>query len=336
MNNYGIYAIGAALVDTEIQVDDADLQKLNVEKGVMTLVDENRQAELLQALSDKIVASSLACGGSAANSIIAAQYFGSQTYFSCQVANDEHGKFYAEDLMRAGVNTQALTDARSGTTGKCLVMITPDAERTMNTHLGISESLSVENIDEDALKASDTVYIEGYLVTSATGKPAAIKMRELAQNAGKKVAVSLSDPAIVNFFREGLLEIIGEQVDMIFCNQAEAQNFTQCDNLEAAANSLKTYSSRFAITRGSEPTLLYDGEKYCLIDTMPVKAIDTNGAGDMFAGAFLAAVDQGRALPDAAAFANRAAAMVVSQFGPRLSAEQYEQLRAEMGPALED
>lgn len=336
MNKYGIYAMGAALVDTEIQVDDADLQKLNVDKGVMTLVDENRQAELLDALSDKIVASSLACGGSAANSIIAAQYFGSQTYFSCQVASDDHGNFYAEDLMRAGVATQAQADARPGTTGKCLVMITPDAERTMNTHLGISESLSIENINEEALNASHTVYIEGYLVTSATGKPAAIKLRELAQKAGKNVAISLSDPAIVSFFRDGLKEIIGEQVDMIFCNQAEALNFTECDTLEAAADALKAYSRRFAITRGSEPSLLFDGDNYCLIDTLPVKAIDTNGAGDMFAGAFLAAVDQGRALTDAAAFANRAAAAVVSQFGPRLTAEQYEHLRSEMGPALDD
>ncbi|HEY7772905.1 MAG TPA: adenosine kinase, partial [Marinagarivorans sp.] len=193
MNNYGIYAIGAALVDTEIQIDDTDLATLQIDKGVMTLVDAERQRQLLSHLSDKLVASELACGGSAANSIIAAQYFGTKTFFSCQVADDNHGKFYADDLVRAGVATQAHAHAKPGITGKCLVMITPDAERTMNTHLGISETLSVDNIDAEAITHSKFVYIEGYLVTSATGKPAAIKTRELAHAAGAQVAISLSD-----------------------------------------------------------------------------------------------------------------------------------------------
>ena len=330
MNNYGIYGIGAALVDTEIQVTDADLQQLNIDKGVMTLVDETRQQELLQHLQDKIINSQLACGGSAANSIIAAQYFGSQTFFSCQVANDEFGQFYANDLIKAGVATQALKDAKTGTTGKCLVMITPDAERTMNTHLGISETLSVQNIDSDAIANAKFVYIEGYLVTSTTGKPAAIAVREQAQIAGAKVAVSLSDPAMATFFREGLLGIIGQGVELIFCNGAEAIAFTQTTSLEDAANALKNHCHSFVITRGSQPTWVFDGNHLQQVHANPVKAIDTNGAGDMFAGAFLAALDQGKSHADAAAFANRAAAAVVSQFGPRLATEQYLQLKSSL------
>lgn len=327
MNNYGIYAIGAALVDTEIQIDDNDLTALGIDKGVMTLVDEKRQQDLLEHLSDKLVASELACGGSAANSVIAAQHFGSQTFFSCQVANDKHGKFYADDLTRTGVSTQAHDHAKDGITGKCLVMITPDAERTMNTHLGISETLSIDNIDLPALKASKFVYIEGYLVTSATGKPAAIKVRELANSVGAQIAISLSDPAIVEYFRDGLLEIIGDGVDIIFCNEGEALNFTQKQSIEAAAEALKGYCKSFVITRGAEPTWVFDGATQHQVHAQPVKAVDTNGAGDMFAGAFLAALDQGKSYADAAAFANRAAAVVVSQFGPRLRTEQYAELK---------
>lgn len=327
MNKYNIYAIGAALVDTEIQVDDSDLNAMDIEKGVMTLVDEERQQMLLSHLKDKLVASPLACGGSAANSVIAAQYFGASTFFSCQVANDEHGKFYADDLMRAGVATQAHKDARTGVTGKCLVMITPDAERTMNTHLGISESFSQSNLDLPALEQSSYLYIEGYLVTSPTGKPAAIAAYKHAKAAGVKVAISLSDPGIVNHFRTGLLDIVDEGVDLIFCNEAEAIAFSETDNLEAAAEILKKFSTTFVITRGSESTWAFDGEQLHQIDAMPTQAIDTNGAGDMFAGAFLAAHNQGKPFPDAAAFANRAAAKVVSQYGPRLKPEQYAELK---------
>ena len=328
MNDYGIYAIGAALVDTEIQVDDNDLKAMEIDKGVMTLVDSSRQQELLNHLSDRLVASKMACGGSAANSVIAAQYFGTSTYFSCQVAKDEQGTFYANDLLRAGVATQALKDARDGITGKCLVMITPDAERTMNTHLGISESLSVENIDTKALSSSHFAYIEGYLVTSQTGKPAAIRVREEAQKHGVKVAISLSDPGIVEYFREGLQEIIGDGVDLIFCNEAEALAFSQSTDLDNAIKALKHASKYFVITRGSEPTLVFDGNEVLSVAVQSVKAIDTNGAGDMFAGAFLAACQQGNSFTQAAQFANQAAAQVVSQYGPRLRPEQYAALKA--------
>ncbi|HEY7771623.1 MAG TPA: PfkB family carbohydrate kinase, partial [Marinagarivorans sp.] len=143
-----------------------------------------------------------------------------------------------------------------------------------------------------------------------------------------QVAISLSDPAIVKYFRDGLLEIVGEGVDIIFCNEGEALNFTQTSTLEAAADALQGFCKSYVITRGAEPTWVYDGQALHQVHAQPVKAIDTNGAGDMFAGAFLAAIDQGKTYIDAAAFANRAAATVVSQFGPRLRTEQYAELKA--------
>lgn len=323
MSKYDIYGIGAALVDTEIEVTDPDLSQLNIEKGVMTLVDEKRQHELLNSLHGHLVASKRASGGSAANSVIAASYFGAKTFYSCRVANDENGDFYLKDLRNAGVDYHTENGKDGGITGKCLVMITPDAERTMNTFLGISEQLCEADIDDAALKASQYVYIEGYLVTSATGQPAAISLRKKAEAYGVKTALSLSDPAIVKFFHEGMCKMVGDGVDLLFCNELEAQSFTQTDNLESAFEALKTSARSFAITLGSKGALIFDGQSRIEVAAPAVTAIDTNGAGDMFAGSFLYALSQGQDYRTAGQLGCKAAAQVVSQFGPRLQPEQH-------------
>lgn len=325
MSKYHIYGIGAALVDTEIQVNDNDLTNFNIEKGVMTLVDEPRQHELLEQLADHLVASKRASGGSAANTVIAASYFGANNFYSCKVANDENGEFYLNDMRSAGV-TLADNGKSPGITGKCLVMITPDAERTMNTFLGISETVSIDQIDIEAIKESEYVYIEGYLVTSETGRAAAIYLREQAEAQGVKTAISLSDPAMVQFFREGLMEMLGEKVDLLFCNRDEALGFTQKETLEDAVKILRQYANKFAITLGSEGALIFDGEQLIHIDPTPVNAIDTNGAGDMFAGAFLYGITHGLSETLAGQLASASAAKVVSQYGPRLAAADHQQL----------
>ena len=322
MNDYHIYGIGAALVDTEIEVNDNDLNTYRIEKGVMTLVDENRQTELINHLSEHLVASKRASGGSAANTIIGASYFGANNFYSCKVANDENGFFYINDMKAAGVHTTS-TPSEQGITGKCLVMITPDAERTMNTFLGVSETLSIDEIDEDALSKSQYAYIEGYLVTSETGRAAAIKLRQQAEKHNVKTAFTLSDPAMVQFFGDGLKEMIGNKVNLLFCNKEEALGFTQTDTLDDAVNALKQYADEFAITLGDQGALIYDGSKLLSIDAKPVKAIDSNGAGDMFAGAFLYAITHGYTHQQAGDLASAASAQVVSQYGPRLKAEQH-------------
>lgn len=328
MNNIDVYGLGAALVDTEIEISDAVLEELNVEKGVMTLVDEERQASLLSQINSRANIVKRASGGSAANTIIAASYFGVSTHYSCRVANDEDGAFYLKDLSDAGVtfNPQVAQSNHPIPTGKCLVFVTPDAERTMNTFLGISEGLSEEQIDERALAHSRWVYIEGYLVTSSTGRPAAVKLRERAEALGVKTALSLSDPAMVQFFKEGLGEMIGEGVDLLFCNEAEALSFTDQKTLEDAAESLKKIAKTFAITRGAKGATLYDGSTFTNVDAHTVKAIDTNGAGDMFAGAFLSAISKGASFQEAGKLASKASSVVVSQFGPRLCAKQHQEI----------
>src|SRR5690554_1134318 len=179
MTHYHIYGIGAALVDTEIAVSDADLTAMAVAKGVMTLVDEPRQAQLIEYLSDHLVASHRASGGSGANTIIAASYFGCDNFYSCKVANDDNGRFYLQDIKDAGVDYPTHLPVADGITGKCLVMITPDAERSMNTFLGISETISVKELQPAAIAAAEYVYIEGYLVSSPTGRAAAIELRRM-------------------------------------------------------------------------------------------------------------------------------------------------------------
>lgn len=326
MNHYHIYGLGAALVDTEIEVTDEFLQTAGIQKGVMTLVDEKQQQQLLEQLKTQMVGSRRASGGSACNTIIAASYFGANTYYSCRIANDDNGQFFIKDTQAAGTQIKEQAPL-AGTTGKCLVMITPDAERTMHTFLGASSEVSVDDLDEDALSQSDYFYTEGYLVASPTGKAAVLKARQIAKQSGVKSALSLSDPAMVGLFKEGLEEMVGTGVDLLFCNRDEAMGWTQAQTLQQAVESLKATAKSFAITLGAEGALVYDGAQAKQVAGSPANALDTNGAGDMFAGAFLYAITQGeKDYFEAAALANRAAAMVVGQYGPRLKPQQHRSL----------
>jgi sugar/nucleoside kinase (ribokinase family) len=329
MKKYTAYGIGAALVDTEIKVQDHELTQMNVEKGLMTLVDEARRRELLDHLDGHLVKASHASGGSAGNSMIATAQFGGRTYMSCKVANDADGDIYIADLEAAGVDHCLKGDRAAGITGKCLVLITPDAERSMNTYLGISETLSTEQLDADAIAASEYVYLEGYLVTSPTGRAAAIKAREIAEAAGVKTALSFSDPGMVEYFRDGMIDMVGKRLDLIFCNEDEAMGWAQTDNLDVAVETLKKTAECFVITRGGDGALTYDGTTLTSIPAHKVQAVDTNGAGDMFAGAFLYAITRGEDFPTAGRFASLAAGKVVANYGPRLPAADYAALRRE-------
>ena len=330
MKKYKVYGVGNALVDTEIQVDDADLAAVGVEKGLMTLVDEARQQALTRYLRTHLVTARRASGGSAANSLIATARFGGPTFYSCKVADDDNGDFYISDLEAAGVGHNLHGQRAPGSTGRCLVLISPDAERSMNTFLGISESLSPQELVPAAIEQSEWVYIEGYLVSSASSLRAAIRTREIAQDKGVKVAVSFSDPGMVALFRDNMQLILGEQrIDMLFCNEREALNWAGVDQLEAAVAALRDSACCFAITLGSAGALVYDGTALLSIAAPVVCAVDSNGAGDMFAGAFLYAITHGHDHETAGKFASLAAARVVSRFGPRLSAGEHDALIAE-------
>lgn len=327
MAKYHIYGIGNALVDKEFEVQDSFFTELNIEKGMMTLIEEDQLAERLNVLNKQFGLKKRACGGSAANTIIGASYFGANTFYTCNVANDEAGDFYMQDMKSAGVDTNLGDDRDEGVTGKCLVMVTPDAERTMNTYLGITTNLEQKHINEEALKDSEYVYLEGYLVTSDLSRAAAIKVRELAEQNGIKTALTFSDPAMVQFFKDGLKEMIGNGIDLLFCNEDEAKLFADTDNLDDAISFIRTQAKAFAITRGAQGAIAFDGETTHIIEANPVTAVDSNGAGDMFAGAFMYAITHGHDFAAAGRLASAASSKVVSQFGPRLDAEQHAPLK---------
>jgi sugar/nucleoside kinase (ribokinase family) len=330
MATYSIYGIGAALVDTEVEVSDAFLASAQIDKGVMTLVDEPRQAELLAALASQNTHMLRKCGGSVCNSVVAASSLGAKAFFSGKVADDSDGQLYINDLQEAGVAFHS-AGQESGITGKCLVMVTDDAERTMNTFLGASEALSAREIDQAALVDSEWFYVEGYLVTDEARTLATKAAVETAKANNVKVAISLSDPFVVAVFGDALREVIGGGVDLIFCNKDEAMAFTRTESLEAGAEGLKQYTKTFAITDGAKGAITFDGNIVNQSKGVEARAIDTNGAGDMFAGAFLYAITLGKSYAWAADLANDCAARVVAQFGPRLEALEFNAIKAKFG-----
>ena len=322
---YDVYGIGNALVDMGFEVDLEYLQNAGIEKGVMTLVDESRQTELLKSFQGNEKEKS--CGGSAANSIIAVSQLGGKTFYSCKVGNDELGDFYAKDLQNQGVQNNMISNRPEGITGKCMVFVTPDADRTMNTFLGITGQFSHQELVEEEIKQSKYLYIEGYLVASPTAKGAAIKAREIAQANSVKVAITFSDPNMVSLFKAGLNQIIGTKVDLVFCNEFEAMTYTETESVDEAFEKMKEVASTFAITLGERGALIFDGDKKMLIPPRSVDAIDTNGAGDIFAGSFLYALTHGYSFKKAGELACYTASELVKNFGPRLGKAEMVEMR---------
>lgn len=329
MNTFDVYAIGNAIVDIVSEVDHSFFQHHGIEKGVMTLVDESRQMELMKAIDMK--KSKMSGGGSAANTVVALSQFGGKAFYSCLVANDVLGEFFLKDLARNGVETNLRwEDCPPGHTGRCLVMTSPDANRTMNTFLGISAGISKAQIDSRALIASRYLYLEGYLVTSPTGFEAMKEAKKIAEKNRVEVSLTFSDPSMVKYFASNLREIVGASVDLLFCNDEEALLFTGTSSIDAAREKLREVAKRFVVTLGANGALIYDGDVFIQVEAYPAEAIDTNGAGDMFAGAFMYGVTQGHSFADAGKLASLASSRIVSQFGPRLVPEQASQLLAEL------
>jgi len=320
MRKYHVYGIGNALVDLQYEVVVGDLEKLRIDKGIMTLVEADHQTEIMDYLAGH--PHRKGSGGSVANSVIAVSQFGGKGFHSCKVANDALGRFYMDDLVAGGVDTNYHTDRENGHTGCCLVLVTPDSDRTMLTHLGISGDLSEQELIPESLCASDYFYTEGYLVTSSPARELSIAAKRIAEEAGVKTAISLSDPNMVTYFKEGLMEMIGGSVDLLFANEAEAKGMADTEDLNAAIAFLKTIAKEFAITRGPKGALVYDGSAVIEIVPVEVDSIDTVGAGDMFAGAFLYGRTQGWSHKDSGDMAAAASAKLVTSLGPRISTEE--------------
>ena len=326
---YDVYGIGNALVDIVTEVDHDFFDQNKIEKGVMTLVDDKRQHELMKAIDMK--RSKMSGGGSAANTVVAVNQFGGKSYYSCLVAHDDLGKFFLNDLKRNGVDTNlSFENCPPGLSGRCLVMTSPDAQRTLNTFLGVSSHLSPEHLDETAIANSAYVYLEGYLVSSPKGLDALKEAKKIAERNKVDVALTFSDPSMVKYFSKQMNDIVGASVDLLFCNEEEAMIFTGTSDLSDAREKLRQAAKRFAITLGANGALIFDGDTFINIEPYKVRALDTNGAGDMFSGAFLYGITHHHSHAEAGKLASLASSKVVAQWGPRLDPVQAGRLLADL------
>jgi sugar/nucleoside kinase (ribokinase family) len=329
MKKYDVYGIGNAIVDIVTEVDHDFFERNNIEKGVMTLVDEKRQLELMKVIDMK--KSKMSGGGSAGNTVVAINQFGGKSFYSCLVAKDELGKFFLEDIKRNGVDTNLTYEScPPGHSGRCLVMTTPDAHRTMNTFLGVSSFLSPDQLDEEAIRNSEYIYLEGYLVASPKGLEAMKAARKIAERNKVGIALTFSDPSMVKYFSKQMEEIVGASVDLLFCNEEEAMIYTGTNSVAEAREKLKGVAKRFAITLGANGALIFDGDTFINIEPYKVKAVDTNGAGDMFSGAFMYGITNNHSYAEAGKIASLASSRVVSQFGPRLEPNQVKKVMADL------
>jgi len=321
MARYHVYGVGNALVDLEYEVPESSLSELGVDKSLMTLIEEERHHELLQSLSE--LTAHPCGGGSAANTMAACAQLGCKTFYSCKVANDQTGHFFLEDLGAHGADTNLQADSLSeGITGKCIILITPDGERSMSTFLGITRELGPDALDASAIRDSEHVYIEGYLVPETNARAAAVQAREIAVEAGTKTALTLSDVNMVRFFRDGLMQIVGDGLDLIFSNEEEAKLMFEAASLNDCIDGMKSIGRQFVITRGAKGAVLFDGAKTIEIPAEKVTPVDSNGAGDIYAGTFLYGLTHGLPFEKCGELAGAAATTLITRLGARLSGDE--------------
>ena len=324
---YDISALGNALVDTQYMISHEFLNEIGLEPDSMTLATPEEHAPIIEKLESMGASSVSDCGGSATNSLVAASYFGSKCHHVCRVADDEDGQKYLDSLQNAGVNHIGFSKEVSNMpTGKCLIFVTPDAKRTMSSMLGISAYLGSKDIDYDAVVNSKIFYIEGYMVTSNENFNAVTSVLNHLKNKNTLKALSLSDAGIVNGFRDEFKKIESYGIDMIFCNDDEAIAFAGTETFDDAVSFYKEQAYMIAITKGSEGSLIIKNGKEIFSPAESINPVDTNGAGDMFAGSFMYAYLNGFDLASCAEFSNFASSKIVETFGPRLTPDGYREV----------
>ena len=323
-----ISAIGNALVDTVFKVEHNLISELGLEIDQMTLSSAEEHAPIIKRLISSGAETVSDCGGSATNSLVAAASFGAKCFHTCKVSDDQDGIRYLESLKEAGVAHKGnMAPANTIPTGKCLILVTPDAKRTMTTALNVSSLMDESDLDLDQIANSKIFYIEGYMVTSEENYKVTLKALNHLQNfPDVKIAFSLSDPGIVMGFKDKFLEMESFGLDYIFGNDDEAMAFVDADNIDDAFTKLQEKSYTSIITLGEKGSAVVTNKEIIHTSKVNIEPIDTNGAGDMFAGSFLYALLQDNDLRYCAEFANYGASKVVETFGPRLSQQSYRQV----------
>lgn len=315
-----LVALGNALVDIELHIHEQELASTNLPKGGMTLVNADEQLSLLESFdTDR---GRMSSGGSAANTVIAFRQFGGNAAYKTLLGSDALGNFFASEFDTLGLHlfAERSTDHPTGT---CVVLVTPDGERTMQTSLGVNTNFSREHIDANVIKRSEWLYIEGYKFTEESGAEAIDEAIFHAKKAGVHVAVTFSDTFIVNVFRDALQRAV-KDADLIFCNEFEAMAFAETEDHEEAFRSLTSSIPNVAMTLGSAGSRVKIARDTHDIPAYPTTVLNTNGAGDMYAGAFLYGITHGMSTDRAGRLASYSSSLVVAQHGARLQASHPE------------
>ncbi|WP_421779394.1 adenosine kinase [Kiloniella litopenaei] len=309
-----VVGIGNAIVDIVATADDALLEEQGIIKGAMNLIDQDRADALYDVMGPAIERS----GGSAGNTMAGIASLGGKGGYFGKVRDDQFGQIFRHDIRAEGVefNTEAATDGPS--TARCLIFVTPDAERSMNTYLGACVNLTVADIDEEMIKSAKVTYMEGYLWDPEEAKKAFIHASKTAHAAGRKVSLTLSDSFCVDRHRESFLNLVKNYVDILFANEEEAMALFEVDNFDAVLQEVRACCSVAAITRGEKGSVICAGDEVHVVDAIPVEqVVDTTGAGDLYAAGFLYGYTNGYSLYDSGRIGSIAAAEVISHFGAR-------------------
>lgn len=322
---YDVFGIGNAIVDTEVQVEDTLLSSLGLEKGVMTLVSGQEQANLVQALAN--YEKHGAAGGSAANTMVGLAQYGGTAFFLGKIGNDVSGALYQKSLSEFGVEFD-VEPYDQEPTGTCLVLVTPDGERTMQTCLGAAAKIDVPDVDTNRIAASRFVYVEGYLLGSPTGLNAAIATMEAAKKAGVTVSLTLSDPGMTEHFIGSFKEATREYVDLLFCNQFEAMIYAGLEDREEALKVLGQDSPKVFMTCGGDGSFVYDHGEVIHVTGYSVPVVDTTGAGDVYASGVLYGLANNMDNATSGKLGSFASARIVSRMGPRLGSRLADHISA--------
>ncbi|MEO1046450.1 MAG: adenosine kinase [Pseudomonadota bacterium] len=325
---YDVLAIGNAIVDVMASAEDDFLARHAMTKGSMMLIDAD-QARNIYADMGKAQEIS---GGSAANTLAGLAELGARCAFIGQVANDQLGEIFAHDIRAAGVDFT--TAAREGEppTARCLILVTPDGQRTMNTFLGASQFLPASALDEELIASAGILYLEGYLWDPEEPRNAMLHAIDLARAAGRKVAFTMSDAFVIDRYRDDFQQLLDEgRIDILFANEVEIKSLTRIDDFDAAVAKVAPQVPTLAVTRGPDGAVAMHQGEYASVRAQPIeKVVDTTGAGDLFAAGFLKGIVDGRPVSQCLTMGAIAAAEIISHFGARSEARLSELVAAQL------
>jgi sugar/nucleoside kinase (ribokinase family) len=319
MKKFQVVGIGNAMVDVLARAEDSFLDQAWVQKGVMQLIDMDRAVDLYARVGPAKEVS----GGSAANTIAGIAHLGGQTAYVGKVKDDQLGAIFTHDLRAQGAvyETKLAPKSEEAETGRCIVIVTPDGERSMNTYLGVTEFLTADDIDEGQMADAEWIYLEGYRFDGPESHAAFAKAVTACKGAGGRVSITLSDPFCIGRHRDAFRNMVRDHVDLLFCNRAEMLSMYETNDFDAALAQAANEVAIVACTDSEHGVHVLSGGQRWHVPAVPTQIVDATGAGDLFAGAFLWGLTNGHALEVCAKMGNLAASEVISHIGARPEAD---------------